>query len=113
MVVAQPAEGDGDGDTDGEPPSAAEPAGAAGPSRGERGMASLRRAASSASTSAGPVRRVLDDLPAVWALDRTLIASIATLLLALIGLAFATDLVGLGAAAGAAAGLGVEGSPAP
>ncbi len=76
-------------------------------------MASLRRAATSASTSAGPLRRMLDDLPAVWALDRTLIASIATLVLALVGLAFATDLVGLGAAAGAAAGLGVEGSPAP
>jgi hypothetical protein len=75
-------------------------------------MASLRRAAS-ASTSAGPLRRTLDDLPAVWALDRTLIASIATLVLALVGLAFATDLVGLATAAGAAAGVGVEGSPAP
>ncbi len=113
VVVAQPADADGDGDGGGEPPQAVEPAGAAGPSRGERGMASLGRAARSASMSAGPLRRVLDDLPAVWAMDRTLIASIAMLLLALVGLAFATDLVGLGAAAGAAAGLGVEGSPAP
>ena len=76
-------------------------------------MASLRRAATAASTSAGPLRRMLDDLPGVWSLDRTLIASIATLVLALVGLAFAVDLVGLGAAAGSAAGLGGQGSPAP
>ncbi|HEY8199494.1 MAG TPA: proton-conducting transporter membrane subunit [Candidatus Limnocylindrales bacterium] len=113
VVVAQPAEGEGDRAADGVPPPAAEPPAAGGPSRGERSMASLRRAAASASTSAGPLRRTLDDLPAVWALDRTLIASIATLVLALVGLAFATDLVGLAAAAGAAAGVGVEGSPAP
>ena len=113
IVVAQPADADGDRVSDDGPPPAPEPTGAGGPSRGERSMASLRRAATSASTSAGPFRRVLDDLPAVWALDRTLIASIAILALALVGLAFATDLVGLGAAAGAAAGVGVEGSPAP
>ena len=63
----------------------------------------LRRTGASASRSVGPVRHALRDLPAFWALDRTLVASLATLLLALVGLAFATDLVGLGAAAGSSA----------
>jgi hypothetical protein len=69
----------------------------------------MRRVGASASTSAGPLRHALRDLPAIWALDRTLVASLATLLLALVGLAFATDLVGLGAAAG----LGTASSPTP
>ena len=72
-------------------------------------LAALRRAASTASTSFGPVRHALRDLPAIWALDRTLIASLATLLLALVGLAYTTDLVGLGVAAG----FSVAGSSVP
>ena len=72
-------------------------------------MAGLRRTGASASASTGPLRRALRDLPAVWALDRTLIASLATLILAIVGLAFATDLVGLSAATG----LGAAATPAP
>ncbi len=72
-------------------------------------MAAMRRAGSTASTSLGPIRHALRDLPAIWALDRTLVASLATLLLALVGLAYATDLVGLGVAAG----FSVAGSSAP
>jgi hypothetical protein len=69
----------------------------------------LRTASASASASVAPLRHALRDLPAIWALDRTLIASIATLALALVGLAFAADVVGLGAAAGLAS----ASTPAP
>jgi len=80
-----------------------------GPSRRASALVGMRRAGTAASASAGPLRHALRDLPAIWALDRTLLASLATLVLALVGLAFATDLVGLGAAAG----LGAASTPAP
>jgi hypothetical protein len=75
----------------------------------------LRSARAAAAAAAGPLRHALRDLPALWALDRTLIASLATLVLALVGLAFAIDVVGLGSAAGlATASTPVPGSsPAP
>jgi hypothetical protein len=69
----------------------------------------LRRAVESTAARNGPIRAALRDLPAVWALDRTLIASLALLLLAAVALAVAFDLVGLGAAADLAAGV----PPAP
>ena len=90
-------------------PSDASPEGPRRPSRRESTVAGLRRTGASASASAGPLRRALRDLPAVWALDRTLIASLATLILAIVGLAFATDFVGLSAATG----LGAAATPAP
>ncbi len=100
--------GDG-GSADAGPPAAPSAPPPIEPPRRERLLASIRRAGTSASTSAEPLRHALRDLPAVWALDRTLIASLATLLLALVGLAFAADLVGLGSAAG----LGAAATPTP
>ena len=90
-------------------PTAALPSAASSTARLSGAFGGLRRAGGSASASAGPMRHALRRLPEIWALDRTLIASLATLLLAIVALAFATDAVGLGAAAGFSA----AGSPTP
>jgi NADH:ubiquinone oxidoreductase subunit 2 (subunit N) len=91
------------------PPTGPRPKASAGPLPWAPALARLRTASASASASVAPLRHALRDLPAIWALDRTLIASIATLALALVGLAFAADVVGLGAAAGLAS----ASTPAP
>jgi hypothetical protein len=72
-------------------------------------MAGVRRTARSSAIASGPLRAALRDLPAFWAHDRTLIASVATVALALVGLAFAADAVGLADAAG----FGIVASPSP
>ena len=98
-----PAGPDESSEPDAEPATTgSRPPGTGGPSSWRSVLARSRTASASAAASLAPLRHALRDLPAVWALDRTLIASVATLVLALVGLAFATDLVGLGAAAGLA-----------